>query len=234
MSEPAAASAPTAPAGSATGPAPVPDAANGEYRWQLAAAILLSLATLCSAWCSFQAASWSSVYSSEARYATSARIEAVRHSDEASRQTSSDLLIFATWLEAEVGANPALADSVAERFLPHFRPAFDAWLATAPTATGGADLPPGSPFDQPEYRPPALADADAAYAQADAAGERADAAAGASNRYILTTVLYATVLFLAGIASKLAHPTISHAVVGLAGASLVGATGLLVTLPMQL
>ena len=130
----------------------------------LAAAILLSLATLASAWCSYQAASWSSVYSSESRSATSARIEAVRHSDEASRQTSSDLLIFATWLEAEVGANPALADSVAERFLPHCRPAFDAWLATAPTATGGADLPPGSPFDQPEYRPPALADADAGIA----------------------------------------------------------------------
>lgn len=230
MSGSDAASAPAAPAGPATGPDPAPDAANGEYGWQLAAAILLSLATLCSAWCSYQAASWSAAYSSESRYSTAARIEAVRHSDEASRQTSSDLLIFATWLEAEVGANPALADAVAERFLPHFVPAFEAWLATGT----GDDLPAGSPFERPEYRPPGLADADAAYANAEAAGDRADEASGTSNRYILTTVLYATVLFLAGIASKLAHPTISHAVVALAGASLVGATGLLVTLPMRL
>ena len=201
-----------------------------EYRWQLAAAILLSLATLASAWCSYQAASWSSVYSSESRSATSARIEAVRHSDEASRQTSSDLLIFATWLEAEVGNDPALADAVAERFLPHFEPAFDAWLATGT----GDELPAGSPFERPEYRAPGLAAADAAYAEAEAAGARADDAAGTSNRFILTTVLYATVLFLAGIASKLAHPGISHAVVGLSGASLVGATVLLVTLPMWL
>ena len=64
-------------------------------------------------------------------------------------------------------------------------------------------MPPGSPFDQPEYVLPSQVQAEAADLRALEALDAADFANEASSHYVLTSVLFASVLFLAGIASKL-------------------------------
>lgn len=202
-----------------------------EYRWNLAAAIILSLATLASAWCGFQASSWSSVYSQESRTANGERFEAARQSDIADRQMTSDLQIFSIWLEAEVTDNPALADEIEARFLPHFLPAFDAWRALPVPA--GAHVPEGTPFERPEYVLPTQADADAASVRAEEALNAADSASAASSRYVLTSVLFASVLFLAGIASKLSNQRLAHGVVAVAAVVLIAALWLLLSSPMK-
>ena len=61
----------------------------------------------------------------------------------------------------------------------------------------------------------------------------ADAAGTWSSRYVLATVLFASVLFLAGIAAKLS-PRAAHLVVVLAGLTLVGAVASLVSVPALL
>lgn len=218
----------------AEGPAAEQPAAQErrEYRWNLAAAVILSLATLVSAWCGFQASSWNGVFATESRAANSARLEAARQSDIADRQLSSDLLIFATWLEAEVKGDERLADEIALRFQPHFRPAFEAWLALPIGADG--HLPDGTPFERPAYVLPTQAATEEASARAAAAVSAADEAGTHNNRYVLTTVLFASVLFLAGIAAKLSHRGMAHAVVVLAGLALTGAVATLVTLPVHL
>lgn len=202
-----------------------------EYRWNLVAAVILSLATLASAWCGFQASSWNGVYATESRTANGARLEAARQSEIADRQLSSDLLIFATWLEAEIRDDTAVATEVTARFQSHFRPAFDAWRAL-PVGTEGY-LPAGTPFEQPEYVLPTQAGADRANARATAALNVADAASAASSRYVLTSVLFASVLFLAGIAAKLSTPRLAHGVVALAGFTLTAALWLLLTSPLH-
>lgn len=203
-----------------------------EYHWNLVAAVILSLATLASAWCGFQASSWNGVFSTENRAANSARLESGRLSDIADRQLSSDLLIFATWLEAEVKADERMAAEVALRFQPHFRPAFDAWLALPVEAD--SRLPAGTPFERPEYVLPTHAAAQEAGARAAAAVSAADQAGTYNSRYVLATVLFASVLFLAGIAAKLSHAGLAHGVVVLAGFALAGALSMLATLPVQL
>lgn len=117
-----------------------------EYRWNLMAAIILSLATLASAWCGFQASSWNSVYSTESRTANGARLESGRQSDIADRQLSSDLLIFTAWLQAEINGQTTVAHEVELRFRDHFRPAFEAWRAQPVTA--GGHLPEGTPSNE--------------------------------------------------------------------------------------
>lgn len=212
---------------------PVTDAGepDRERRWSLAAALVLSFATLCTTWCSFQASAWGSTYSTESRAGTKARIEAVKFSDQANRQISSDLQIFTMWFEAEFAGDAALAREITARFRPHFVPAFDAWL-TEPVGADG-HLPDGTPFDRPEYVLPIQAEIDDAYDRAETATLLADEATAASGRYILNSVLYASVLFLAGIASKLPSRRVSHGVVVLAAVVLVAAVGLMVALPVK-
>ena len=213
------------------GPTPASLPAHKEYRWSVLVAIMLSLATLASAWCGFQASTWSTLYAHETRAANGERFEAARQSDIADRQITNDVLIFSTWLEAEVNGNAPLAAEIYARFLPHFRPAFDAWRELP--LEGGSALPPGAPFEQPEYVLPTQADADAASERALAAPDSAHNATATSARYILTSVLFASVLFLAGIASKLAYRRPARAVVGVAGVALVLAMPLLVTSPVR-
>lgn len=203
-----------------------------EYFWNLMAAIILSLATLASAWCGYQASSWNSIYSTESRTANGARHEAARQSSIADRQLSSDLLIFATWLEAEIKGDSVLAQEVELRFRDHFRPAYDAWRAE-PIGVDG-HLPDGTPFERPEYVLPTQAAADEANAQATAALDAADRAGAASSRYVLTSVLFASVLFLAGIAAKLSNQRLAHGVVAVAALALLAALWLLITSPLNL
>lgn len=203
-----------------------------EYRWNLMAAIVLSCATLASAWSGFQAAEWNGIYSSQSRASNTARLEAARQSDIADRQMSSDVLIFATWLEADLNGNEKLAGEITLRFPAHFTTAFESWRS-GPIGQDG-HLPDGTPFDEASYVLPTQAAADTANEQATQAVVAADTAAMYSSRYVLTTVLFASVLFLAGIAAKLTNLRLAHAVVVLAGITLAGAVVVLATLPIQL
>lgn len=160
-------------------------------------------------------------------------MEMAHQSTIADRQILSDLTIFLTWVEADITDTEAVAAEVEGRFRPEFRPAFDAWLAGPGGTTG--DLPEGSPFDLPEYAPAARAAADQAESRALTATIAADEASSRSSRYVLTTVLFASVLFLAGIAAKLTVFRLAHGVVIVAGLTLTAAILLLLaTLPVQL
>ena len=204
-------------------------AGRREYWWSLFAAIILSCATLASAWCGYQSSSWNSVYSAESRTANTARHESARQAAIADRQLMNDLLLFTSWVQAEVSDQELIATEISGRFLPHFKPAFEAWLE-GPITSG--HLPDGSPFEMDEYVLPTQAAVDKANATADSAVLRADEASQISSRYVLATVLFASVLFLAGIASKLSQPRISHSVVVLAALSLVAAISTVLSLPM--
>lgn len=203
-----------------------------EYRWNLAAAILLSCATLASAWGAFQSSAWSDVYSSESRAGNTARMQAARHSSIADRHVETDVLLFLVWSEAKIKGDEEVAASIKDRFRPDFVPAYEAWLSSAPEQEGL--LPSGSPFERSEYVLPAEKAADDALERASRADSAADAAARHSHFYVLSTVLFASVLFLAGIAGKLTHRGMSHAVVILAGVMLAGALWVLLSLPVSL
>ena len=59
----------------------------------------------------------------------------------------------------------------------------------------------------------------------------ADEASQTGDRFVLTAVLYASVLFFAGIASKLSDPRSEHLAVGLSATMFVVASVVVLTLP---
>ena len=191
--------------------------------------VILSLATVASAWSGYQASRWSGQKVKANRAAAIAEIDAGRQEAIANRQVTIDAVIFTSWLEAGVAGDRALADEIEARFRDEFSPAFDAWRGPAPFDA----LPPGSPFDEDEYRLAADQRADELTTQAEQSAERADESNQTGDNFVLTAVLYASVLFFAGIATKLSSPFASHLSVGLAGAMFVFATSVMLTLPIS-
>ena len=105
---------------------------------------------------------------------------------------------FIAWADADQRGETELADFYVDRFRDEFQPAFDAWIAT--DRSTNADAPP-TPFAMDEYQVAAkkqAAELDAA-AEASAAEVRLDIQR--SSNYVLTVVLYAIVLFFAGMST---------------------------------
>ena len=197
-------------------------------RWDLAAAVILSLATLASAWSSYQAARWSTTYGKENRAAVQARFAATKESERAGRRQTIDVTTFSVWLEAWVRGNTEVADEIRERFRPELAVAFDEWF---PPGQDQSVLPPGTPFDLESYRSEADESMQRLLATAEERTATADEASQTGDTFILTAVLYASVLFFAGIATKLSDPRAEHLAVGLSGTMFVVATAVVLSLP---
>ena len=86
------------------------------------------------------------------------------------------------------------------RMRDDFLPALNAWLATDPV--NNTNSPP-TPFDMEEYVVPELIEAQELISEADEAAVEARAANQNGDNYVLTAVLFAAVLFFAGVASRL-------------------------------
>ncbi len=167
--------------------------------------MLLALATISSAWCVYQANRWSGTQTVDFSNAAGLRQESIRAENIANTQTQIDVQVFLEWVNARATNNTVLADFIQARFRPEFLPAFDAWISMINT-TPGTSIPPGTPFSLPEYKlenrtkSEELSNSSQAYfAQAKIANQIGD-------DFILTTVLFASVLFLSSIQSRFDSP----------------------------
>jgi hypothetical protein len=200
-------------------------------RLELLAAILLGVATLCTAWAAYQSRQWTGEQSSATARATATRIAENRAAAVANRQVQIDVATFIQWLNAHQEHHPELAAFYRARFRAEFRPAFAAWIAARPFADTAA---PPTPFAMSEYRLKATADAErleraaaTATGQAKAANERAD-------NYMLAVVLCASSLFFAGLSTKLATQRARIAVLAMGAVVVLVALTWILTLPVQL
>lgn len=171
-----------------------------DERVEVVAAVLLSLATVLSAWGAYQATRWSGEQANSYAEAAALRASANSQGTVASRQIQIDVATYLAWADAVQADDSRLAEFIRARFRAEFKPAFDAWLDGAPLDDAG--LPAGTPFEQPEYKLAAQALADEKVAAADAALVDAQHANQISDNFVLTAVLFASVLFFAGIAAR--------------------------------
>ncbi len=203
--------------------------ARGERRLELCAVLLLALTTLATAWCGYQAARWSGEQSENFARASSTRIKSQQASTRAGQLRIDDLLYFDGWLDARQSGNTRLAAIYRRRFRPEFLPAFRAWIAQRPFSNPRTAL---GPLYLPEYR---LADS-ARSARLDAAAdklfEEGTSAKRTDDRYVLSTVFFAAVLFFAGISLRLDWLPLRVVVLGLAFAMLGGGVVFVLTLPV--
>jgi len=204
---------------------------EGGRGWQeVIVTVLLVVAALGTSWSSYQATRWNGEQAAAAGRTNGVRIEAARAQGLAQNQTQIDVATFIAWADADRGGDDALAAFYVDRFRDEFRPAFDAWMATEPFTSPTA---PSTPFAMDEYQVAARTEAaklDAA-AEASAAEVRLDIQR-ASN-YVLTVVLYAVVLFFAGMSTRLQSRRLRW-VMTLAGcAVLLGALAWIATFPVS-
>jgi hypothetical protein len=165
-------------------------------------------------WCAYQSARWSGVQATSYNRASSVRTESLRFSTLANRQLLIDINLFTAYAAATSNNNRQLADFLTQRFPDRLKVAMRAWLATRPMTNKAA---PSSPFAMPQYHLTAQDEAAALEQQAGQLFNQGLTANETSDRYVLLTVLFAAVSFLAGVGSKFLIPSVKIAALVLAG-----------------
>src|SRR5262245_27565891 len=205
------------------------EAIRRDSRVELIAAVFLSIATLLTAWSAYQATRWSGDQSERYTTASALRTESVRAANIARNQLLIDVNTFIAWLDASVGGDQQLADDIQARMREEFRPAFDAWLTTAPAG----ELPDGTPFDGDAYALDEEERAEDLERQAAAAFDDGQEANQVSDNFVLAAVMLASVLFFAGIAGTLNSRTPQLLLITLAGVMLAAGAIVVVILPQD-
>jgi hypothetical protein len=162
-------------------------------------AILMAVATLSSAWCSYQSSKWSGQSSGFATQADVLQRQAFGQYLASQQIETVQIEAFMEAMNAQLRGDDKTARFYTDRFGGNLKPAYEKWLALKPFENPAA---PPHPFTPELYVPTyhqEIADARAESArlsaQSKVTGERA---AG----YLSNTVLLAMVLFFAGTASK--------------------------------
>lgn len=197
---------------------------------EIFSAVLLSLATVGSAWSAYEATRWSGEQSILQAEATALRIQSSAALGKAAAETQVDVAMFLQWADALSREDQRQADFLRERFRPEMRPALEAWLATRPLQN--PDAPP-SPFMMKEYVVASRLDADRLLRQADERTAKARTANQINDNYILLTVGFASVLFLGGVGPKFGKATLRTGVTTLGAVIFVVVTVILATFPIH-
>ena len=203
---------------------------RGERALEILAVLLMSVTTLATAWSGYQAARWSGEQSQNFARASAVRIKAQQMQTRAGQTRIDDLLYFNGWLDARQAGNQALARIYERRFRPEFVPAFRAWIAQRPFTNPRAV--PG-PLYMPQYKLAASARSAELDRQADELYLEGTEARSDDDKYILSTVFFAAVLFFAGISLRLLWRPLRVVVLGLAAAMLVVGLGFVLSLPVE-
>jgi len=200
------------------------------HQWiEIISAVLISLATVGSAWCAYQSALWAGEMMTSFNLADAARAESVRMSNRALQLTTIDVNLFTEFVAAYSNGNQDLADFLLTRFRPEMKLAAEAWIETQPLINPETTA---TPFDMPEYQSAAQTDADRLLKEAAEHLEDARTANERSDQYILLTVIFASVLFFGGISTKFNSIRIQFSLVALGSLMFVILLIFVVTFPI--
>jgi hypothetical protein len=198
-------------------------------KWaELWGTIVLTLATLATAWAGYQAGLWNSLQTALNVQATTLRIESSQLLARGQQVQLTDITMFSNWANAIGDGNTRLAAFYRQRFRDEFQPVFEDWLATRPLEN--PDAPP-SPFAMAGYRVVELEEADRLLEEAGRLTSSAEIAGTFGDQFTLTVVILAGALLLAGIASQFEWEELRAVVVGTALLILLASTLNLLALP---
>lgn len=163
------------------------------------AALIMALATVGTAWCTYQSAAWTRHSNRASNQFDILERKAGLSNIQGMQALTIQTAMFMELLAAQQAGNQKLADFYAQRFPPDVRKAYDAWMAQKPFENPNADPHPFVP-NLYELR----GTKEIAEANANAATQIQDArkAGTISAQYLASTVLFAAVLFFANAASK--------------------------------
>lgn len=170
-----------------------------EVAIEIGEAVLLAVVAIATAWSGYQSALWDG--RSAKLYGTSSRIRisASQSETRGGQEQVYDGTTFNFWLREKLDGNTRVARAYEKRFRFEYRPAFYAWLATNPFTNRHA--PPG-PIYMPQYRNALLERGARLDKQAAHVFEQGSNARETGDKYVRTTVLLATVLFLIAVSQR--------------------------------
>jgi len=163
------------------------------------AALLMALATLSTAWCSYQSAAWTRQSNRLMNEFNSLERKAGLLSLQGMQQATIHTAMFMEVLAAKQAGNEQLVNFYVERFPTDVRKAYDAWLAQKPFENPNADP---HPFVPNLYQIRGTREAAELNSKAASRVEEARSAGSISGEYLANTVLFATVLFFASASGK--------------------------------
>jgi hypothetical protein len=176
---------------------------EAKRRWfEPASAILMALATLGTAWCSYESSKWNGQSSSFATEAGRSNQQAALLHLEGNQVTTLQAKVFTEFIDAQMSDKEKLARFYLDRFPPELRKAYDAWLAEKPFENPNADP---HPFVPNLYQPRFVQEARQANANASRSDAEAKRTSHVAAQYLSNTVLFAAVLFFAGTSAKFDH-----------------------------
>jgi hypothetical protein len=166
---------------------------------------LLAVVAIVTAWSGFQAAKWDGRQSELYGHSSRDRFAADAASTLGDQRLAADAGIFTAWLQAHSAGDEGLQTSLAKRFTPDYKIAFEAWLATDPF---NRDDAPVGPAVMPEYQNPDIEQAAELNATASKVFDEGTEAREHGEQYVRNTVLFAMVLFLVAIAQRMKDKTL--------------------------
>jgi hypothetical protein len=189
-------------------------------RWiDLLSAVLMAAATVATAWCGYQSSLWGGVQADHASLAMKAIVRAGESNNLAYQRTGVHVTLFGQWASATSTNNTALADFLLARLPEPLKTATNDWRALDPLNNPSA---PPSPFDMPSYVLRERGEADrweqTAADESDAAGRAGEIA----DQYLVYTIIFASVLFFAGISGKFSWQPVDIVVLVLGAMALLG------------
>ena len=173
---------------------------NSSKTVMIVSTALMGLIAIATAWSGFQAAKWGGQMSNYYAAANSERSTYVLDSLFANQEILIDVHYFTEWVDAVNAGESELAEYYLEIMRAEFVVAMDAWLAKDPRNNPQA---PSSPFLMPEYVLEIRKAAVESEALASSFIDQAHQANKTSDNYLLlTTVIFASALFFAGISTR--------------------------------
>jgi hypothetical protein len=169
----------------------------------VASVALISMAAVLSALCGYQSGRWSETQTRLYNVANADRVGGAEAVGRSNALTIIDVTLFLNYVNAVADGRTREAAFIEQRFRPEMRPAMNAWLATKPLTNPKA---PTSPFVMPQYTLRTKAEAQSDEDRATASFQSAQEAARHADDFLLLTVIFAGVSFLAGMSTKFVFP----------------------------
>ena len=172
---------------------------SGQVILEIVEALVLAIVAIATAWSGYQAALWTGYQSELYGEASKLRVQGEGAATTANQERLYNSSTVAEWLKAEANNDKRLTALFERRFLPEFRPAFEAWKKTDPLNNPNA---PAGPQLMPEYRSSKTELAARLNDQATEVFERGTKGREYADQFVRATVTLATVLLLIAISQR--------------------------------
>jgi hypothetical protein len=172
---------------------------SGKAILEIVEALVLAIVAIATAWSGYQAALWTGHQSELYGEASKLRVQAEGAASYANQERLYNASTVAEWLQAEAHNDKKLTGIFERRFLPEFRPAFEAWKKTDPLNNPDA---PAGPQLMAEYRSSKGEMAARLSDEATEAFEQGTKDREYADQYVRATVTLATVLLLIAISQR--------------------------------